>query len=127
MINVCLIDDDNFIGKMLGLVFKKQGYQFQFFQNGYDAIDDFSKNDYDVVLLDIMMPEIDGFSVFEELKVRRPEIPVIFISANKFNENFEYARERGAYAYITKPFNIDHLIKTMKLAIKSKVDDGHVV
>lgn len=127
MTKICVIDDDIFIGKMLGMVLKKQGYQFRYFQNGYEALDDFSKNNYDVVLLDVMMPEIDGFSVFEELQVRYPEVPVLFLSANQTDDNLLFARENGAFAYITKPFDLILLYEKIAEAVRYKVDNGHVV
>jgi len=90
---------------------KDDGYEFSFAKSGMQALEVIQKNDFDLILLDIMMPGLDGFYVCRELKnnVNTRDIPIIFLTAKADIESIEKAFEVGGIDYITKPFQASEL------------------
>ena len=105
--HLLIVDDNEMNRDMLSRRVQRQGYTFGMAENGMQALDMLKEQPYDLVLLDIMMPEMDGYAVLGHLKadpVLR-HIPVIMISAIDEVENTARCIEMGADDYLTKPFN----------------------
>ncbi len=97
-------------------ILKEQGYEFSYALNGSEAIDLLQKNSFDLVLLDVMMPDVNGFEVCEFIKndPRLTDIPVIFLTARVDVDSISKGFEVGGVDYITKPFHANELIVRVK-------------
>ena len=112
MPKVLVVDDDPDLVAICSLVLS-QGYSVECALNGVEAVDKVQKSDVDVMLLDVMMPALDGLSVCKMVKrdPRTKDLPVIIISAS---ENLREQDEAIADAVIPKPFDLDDLVSTVK-------------
>ena len=120
--NILIVDDIAKNIQVIGSVLRNEGYKMEFATDGKKALSWTEKKDFDLILLDIMMPEMDGFEVCKQLKkdARRKDIPIIFLTAKTDTENIVKGFELGAVDYITKPFNSAELIARVKTHIKQK-------
>ncbi len=109
---VLIVDDTIQNIQVLGTVLREQNYQISVAQNGLQALDVVSKVTPDIILLDIMMPELDGFGTCERLKADAAtrDIPIIFLTAKVETEDIVRGFELGAVDYVTKPFNATELL-----------------
>jgi DNA-binding NtrC family response regulator len=103
---------------MMEAVLKDQGYQVKSFTRPVQAVAEFSAGDYDLIVSDIKMPEMDGLEVLQHVRNRDPEVPVIMITAYATVEMSIQALRRGAYDMLTKPFEPDELIYRVKNALQ---------
>ncbi len=111
---ILIIDDVPKNIQMAMNILKNEGYKMLFSQSGATAFDIIKNNDIDLILLDIMMPELNGFEVCEILKKddNTKDIPVVFLSGKDSTEDVEHAYEVGGLDYILKPFiNIELITK----------------
>jgi two-component system alkaline phosphatase synthesis response regulator PhoP len=110
--SVLVVDDEPQVVWMLRFSLEAEGYQTFTAGDGRDALDQIRRNRPKVVLLDIMMPVMDGWSVLEELRTlpaeERPR--VVVVSARASVRDREKAVELGADAFVSKPFNVDDLL-----------------
>jgi len=131
---VLLVDDNPQNLKMLGNILKEKPYRQALAQNGAEALDFVKKKRPDIILLDIMMPDMNGFEVCQKLKqdAELSEIPVIFLTAKTEKKDVIKGLEQGAVDYVTKPFNSQELItrvsthlelKAAKEALTEKVEE----
>lgn len=88
--------------------------------NGKDALKTFKENDFDLCLLDVMLPEMDGFTLAKEIRSRNQEIPLLFLTAKSLKEDKIAGLQLGADDYITKPFSIEELILKIEIFLKRK-------
>ncbi len=118
--NVLVVDDvvDNIQVAMN--VLKEDNYNLTFALNGEEALVLIKENDYDLILLDIMMPGIDGYEVCRQIKKipSKKDIPIIFLTAKTNIESISEAFDLGAVDYITKPFNTDELLSRVRVHIE---------
>jgi CheY-like chemotaxis protein len=103
---VLVVEDKASLTQMLQFLFLSKGLSVQIAYNGKEALDKANSILPSLILLDIMMPEMDGFEVLEKLKEdpATSSIPVIMLTARKSREDMQRARDLGAVEYITKPF-----------------------
>lgn len=101
-----IVDDEAPIGMMLEKVLTRSGdIKVSYFDNPVTALSKFRKNEYDGVLLDIMMPQKDGLSVLEEIKAKDPECAVIMMTAYSTLDKVLQSHKIGADHYLLKPFD----------------------
>ena len=93
-------------------------------KDGKEALRMFSNGSYDLCLIDVMLPELDGYSVAKEIRSRHSEIPIIFLTAKSLKEDRILGLKLGADDYITKPFSIEELILKIKIFLKRKYVTG---
>lgn len=114
--SVLVVDDEPQVVWMLRFSLEAEGYQTFTAGDGRDALDQIRRNRPKVVLLDIMMPVMDGWSVLEELRTlpaeERPR--VVVVSARASVRDREKAVELGADAFVSKPFNVDDLLGVVR-------------
>jgi len=117
--SILIVDDNHSNLILLNKILNDEGYHVISANNGDDAIRFAQENDFDLILLDIMMPKKDGFTVFEELKsnVKTAGIPVIFITVLNNDVDTLKAFEMGAVDYISKPFSPAELRVRIKTQI----------
>jgi len=119
MANILVIDDDASIAESLELYLTEEGHKVRTAMTGTDGLNQYVQEQPDVVILDIRLPDIDGFTVLEDLKEENENVKVIMITAFHDMETTINAMKGGAFDYIHKPINIDELDLAIKKALKS--------
>lgn len=120
--NILIVDDVPENIKVLGNILQRDGYAIFIAIGGRQAIDMSLKNEFDLILLDIMMPDMDGYQVCRRLKSesRTSDIPVIFITAKTEHQDIVRGFEVGAVDYVTKPFNAAELSARVQIHLDLK-------
>lgn len=113
---VLIVDDEPNILMSLEFLMHKEGYRVFVARNGSEALNIINQETPDLIILDIMMPEVDGYEVCQLVKVNKStaHIKIIFLSAKTKEEDIKKGYEMGADLYITKPFSTRNLIKKVK-------------
>jgi diguanylate cyclase (GGDEF)-like protein len=119
---VLVVDDLNINLQIVGAILDREGYATTFATNGQQALSRMNTAVPDLILLDLMMPEMDGFQVCEQVRTHpeRREIPIIFLTASQEKKHLLQAFDRGAVDYITKPFNPPELLARVKTHLELK-------
>lgn len=120
-VNLLIVDDDISMLETIGDVFQDRGYNVAMVEDGRRAIKLVSRRYFDVVLMDIRMPGINGLETYKEVKKIIPSAAVIMMTGDSKEELIKKAIEEGAYAVIYKPFNIKRVIKVVEEALKKPV------
>ncbi|NMC97097.1 MAG: sigma-54-dependent Fis family transcriptional regulator [Deltaproteobacteria bacterium] len=119
MPSILVIDDDASIAETLDLYLTEEGYNVRTALTGTEGLNQYVQEPSDVVILDIRLPDIDGFTVLEDLKEENENVKVIMITAFHDMETTIQAMKSGAFDYIHKPVNVDELDLAIKKALKS--------
>jgi DNA-binding response OmpR family regulator len=117
-----LAEDDRNLGNILKNYLEAKGYSTTLCVNGQEAIEAFSRKEFDFCILDIMMPVKDGFTVATEIRAVNKKIPILFLTAKTHQEDKLKGFEIGADDYITKPFSMEELILRLQ-AILRRTDE----
>lgn len=118
---IMIVDDDKLILNLVKVTLEKEGYSVISASNGSEALAMVKVQIPDLILLDIMMPKIDGFSVCEMLKgdKRFKDIPIVMLTAKSLAKDIEEAYERGADEYIIKPFDSELLLRKIRKLLEN--------
>jgi DNA-binding response OmpR family regulator len=113
---ILVVDDDRFISRLLTQTFEFEGFSVSSANNGKDAIKQAETFLPDLIILDVMMPEMDGWDVCKELKSRpdTSSIPIIMLTAKSQGKDFEKGKSLGVAHYVAKPFNYAELLEKVK-------------
>jgi len=116
MMKVLIIDDEKNILNSVSMYLEGHGYEVEISDNGFDGIKMAKENQPNVILLDLVLPDIDGYMVCKTLKeaTNINKIPIIIMSAKCQKEDIDKAMDMGAIEYITKPFEPQKLIEIIK-------------
>lgn len=121
LVNILLVEDEENLHESLKLNLELEGYQVISAFDGRMALDTLQKEYVDLVILDIMLPEIDGISVLETMRLQNNEVPVMILSAKNATADKVLGLRKGADDYLTKPFELEELLlRVQKLIEKSK-------
>lgn len=120
MSSVLVIDDKESIRKMLRQTLVAEGHNVESAANGFEGIKKTKSKQYDVVLTDLKMPDMDGISVLSAVKEENPDASVIVMTAYGTIETAVEAMKRGAFDFLTKPFDTDHLNVLIKRALETR-------
>jgi two-component system, OmpR family, response regulator VicR len=107
--NILLVEDDRNLGTVIHDYLEMSDYLVMLAKNGQEGLDEFRQGSYSLVLLDVMLPLVDGFSVAEEIRKTDCETPIIFMTAKSLKEDRIKGFKLGADDYITKPFSTEEL------------------
>ncbi len=107
---ILLAEDDTNLGTLLRNYLIAKNYETTLFISGKSALDSFSAGLFDLCILDIMMPEMDGLSLASEIRMIDPAIPIIFLTAKNQKEDIIEGFRSGGDDYITKPFSMEELL-----------------
>jgi len=120
---ILIVDDNPNNLKLLGGVLKGEGFDFRMAKSGQQALNVLEKTKPDLILLDIQMPEMDGYETCKKIKENTEDtsIPIIFLTANTDSESVNKAFKAGGVDFITKPFNTEELMARIRTHIKLKV------
>ena len=114
---ILICDDEVLIRELIGEYVLSEGYTYDLAEDGNEAIELVKKNDYDLIIMDIMMPKRDGFSALKEIKSIK-DIPTIMLSARKDEIDKLQGFDYGADDYVTKPFSPKELMARIKVVGK---------
>ena len=115
---VLVVEDDPNLGKILMDYLSAKDYMVNLAVDGEQGLEKFVNGNYDILILDIMMPKKDGFSLAQDIRKVDKLIPIIFLTAKSQKENIIKAFKLGADDYLTKPFSIDELLARMIAVMK---------
>ncbi len=117
---ILIVDDEKDMRDFLEIMLRKEGYDTVSAPSARAALEDYSKNNFDLVITDIRMPEMEGLEFLKALKEMDPEAVVIMITAYASVDTAIEAMKAGAYDYFTKPFKVDEIKLNIKKALKLK-------
>ena len=118
---ILLAEDDLNLGVLLVDYLQAEGYDVVLCKDGEMALNAFQNSIFDLCLLDVMMPKMDGFTLAKIIKTHDKKIPLIFITAKSLKENKLKGYDLGADDYITKPFDEEELLWKIKAVIRRAV------
>jgi CheY-like chemotaxis protein len=112
---ILVVDDEPTIVRLMEFILARQGHEMIVAVNGEEALQKIKAHQPDLVLLDIMMPRIDGYEVAQKLRAdpQTADLPIIMLSAKAQDEDIRRGVEVGVDEYITKPFTPDHLVQVV--------------
>lgn len=122
-VKILLAEDDNNLGMLLESYIKAKGFDVDLARDGKQALEKFNEGNYHFCILDVMMPEMDGFTVAKEIRTIDKKIPILFLTAKAMKEDKLEAFAIGADDYLTKPFSMEELVARIE-AILKRSNDG---
>ena len=117
-LHILLCEDEESLGMLVREYLEAKGYEADLFLDGESGYRAFMKRKYDMCLLDVMMPKMDGFSLAKEIRLVNTEIPIIFLTAKNLKEDILEGFKIGADDYLTKPFSMDELVYRMEAILR---------
>lgn len=118
MMRILLVEDEENIREVVTLNLEMEDYEVVAVSNGKDAIKCFNEQHFDLIILDIMLPEVDGYQILEQIRLTNMEVPVIFLTAKDTALDKVTGLRKGADDYLTKPFNLEELLLRVQNLIK---------
>ena len=109
-IKILLCEDDENLGMLLREYLQAKGYSTVLCPDGEQGFKEFTKNKYDIAVLDVMMPKKDGFTLAQDIRQANADLPIIFLTAKTLKEDILEGFKIGADDYITKPFSMEELV-----------------
>lgn len=117
---ILIADDEQSLRLVLDTILRKDGYEVDTAENGKQAVEMVITGEYDMVILDIRMPLLDGMQAFREIHKVKPDLPVLLMTAYGSGYDAVEAMKRGAFDYITKPFNVEQVKFHVAQAIRMR-------
>ena len=117
-LHILLCEDEESLGMLVREYLEAKGYNAELFLDGEAGYRAFMKKKYDMCLLDVMMPKMDGFALAKEIRLVNSEVPIIFLTAKNLKEDILEGFKLGADDYLTKPFSMDELVYRMEAILR---------
>jgi len=121
---ILLVEDDLNFGTVLKDYLQMNDYNVTHAKNGMEGFEKFKKDDFDLCILDVMMPYKDGFTLAKEIREKNEDIPIIFLTAKAMKEDVLKGYKVGADDYLNKPFDSEVLLMKIKAIIQRKAIDS---
>ena len=116
-LSILLVEDEENLQDTLKLNFEMEGYNVTSAYNGEEALRTLHNEYFDLIILDVMLPEIDGITVCENIRLSNTELPILMLSAKNQSTDRILGLKKGADDYLTKPFSLEELLIRVKLLI----------
>jgi len=123
-VKILLAEDDENLGSLLMEYLNAKGYSTFLYPDGEAAWNAFNKNTYDLCIIDIMMPKMDGYSLAKEIRKVNATVPFIFLTAKTLKDDVLEGFSIGADDYITKPFSMEELLYRLKAILRRTAQSG---
>lgn len=122
--SVLVVDDEPMARTLLRLMLVRAGFEVSEAENGFDALEKVEGNLPDLILLDVMMPGMDGFTVCQKVRAREEtaELPIIMLSAKTDSDSINRGLLVGATKYLTKPISPEELTKHVRSALNNSIE-----
>lgn len=115
---ILIVEDEAHTGDYLKQGLREAGYYTELMRDGVDGLHEATEGDYDLVLLDVNLPGIDGWSVLRSLRRKKPHLPVLYLTARDSIEDRVKGLELGADDYLIKPFSFSELLARIKTVLR---------
>lgn len=119
--SVLVVDDEINLCRILGAKLAKSGYDVVAVHDGAQAVEKVRESDFDVVLLDLILPKMDGLTALAKIRSMRGALPVIVMTACESADALEQARSHGVSAYVNKPFDLDSLVNLVACTSQARI------
>ena len=117
-LHILLCEDEESLGMLLREYLQAKGYDAELYLDGESGYKAFMRSKFDMCLLDVMMPKMDGFTLAREMRMQNPDVPIIFLTAKNLKEDILEGLKLGADDYLTKPFSMDELVYRMEAILR---------
>lgn len=118
MAKILYVEDDPNLSFVTRDNLEEEGFEIFHFSDGKEAWKAFKREKFDLCLLDVMLPALDGFSLAEQIREQNPQIPIIFLSAKALQEDRIQGLKIGGDDYITKPFSVEELVLRIRVFLR---------
>jgi DNA-binding response OmpR family regulator len=115
---ILYVEDDVYLSFVTKDNLELKGYQIHWYEDGERALEAFSESEFDLCIIDVMLPKLDGFSLATAIRKENKNIPILFLSAKTMKEDRIKGLEIGGDDYITKPFSIEELVLKIEVFLK---------
>lgn len=123
---ILLVEDEDSLREALKLNLEIEGFEVRAEQNGKAAIKAFKEEYFNCIILDIMIPEIDGIAVCETIRLSNDKVPILFLSAKNSGADRVHGLKKGGDDYLTKPFNLEELLLRVEKLIEKNFKIEHI-
>ena len=131
---ILLVQDEENLHEALRMNLEMEGYEVSSAYAGNEALARINNEYFDLIILDIMLPEIDGISITETVRIKNNEVPILMLSAKNSGADRVLGLKKGADDYLTKPFNLEELLlrvaklleKSKKMQVKESIGDTYL-
>ncbi len=120
-VQILLVEDDSSLGFVIKDALEDKGFEVTLATDGQQGWQQFSKNFYDLCLIDVMMPIKDGFTLAQQIRRKNDFIPIIFLTAKSMQEDKIAGLKAGADDYITKPFSMEELLLRIDIFLRRTI------
>lgn len=117
-LHILLCEDEESLGMLVREYLQAKGYDAELFLDGEAGLKAFQSDSYDMCLLDVMMPKMDGFALAKEIRTINADVPIIFLTAKNLKDDILEGFKLGADDYLTKPFSMDELVYRMEAILR---------
>ena len=123
---VLIVDDDPGIRMLLSKFLQREGFETVMAQNGLEGVEFAKKHQPDLIIMDVMMPQMDGLTAARLIKFYKPlsDVPILFLTAKDADKEIELAQAVRAEVYITKPFDVRQVIDVVRETLSGKKTEG---
>ena len=120
---VLLVEDEEHLQTTIKMNLEMDGYEVVAVGNGVDALKKFRDQRFNLVILDIMLPELDGYEVCEQIRLDDYNLPILFLTAKDGSQDIVKGLKKGADDYLTKPFNLEELMLRVRNLVKRSMSE----
>ncbi len=118
---ILLVEDEEHLAEVIKLNLELEGYEVEVADNGTVAIKKALEQRFNLIVLDVMLPEVDGFEVCEKIRLEGNETPILFLTAKDSGQDKIHGLKLGADDYLVKPFNLEEFLLRVKVLVKHSV------
>lgn len=118
---ILLVEDEESLQDIIKLNLELEGYEVSAANNGKTALEEFARKRFDLVILDVMLPEVDGFTICQTIRLENTHVPILFLTAKSAAEDRVFGLKIGGDDYLTKPFNLDEFLLRVQALLKRSV------
>lgn len=122
--NILLVEDDQNLGFVIQDALKRKGYTVHLCRDGKEGLKYFNEHTYDLCVLDVMLPQKDGFSLAEDIRLVNAQVPIVFLTAKSQTEDRIAGFKAGGDDYLTKPFSHEELILRIEAILRRTKGSG---
>ena len=121
---ILLVEDEEGLQDTIKLNLELEGYEVSAVSNGKTALEEFARKRFDLVILDVMLPEVDGFTICQTIRLENTKVPILFLTAKSSAEDRIFGLKIGGDDYLTKPFNLDEFLLRVQGLLKRSTPEA---
>ena len=118
---ILLVEDEENLREAIKMNLELEGFETEVADTGIKALKKVHDQRFNLIILDVMLPEMDGYAVCQKIRIEDTETPILFLTAKDTSQDKIYGLKQGADDYLTKPFNLEELLLRVKVLIKHSV------